>query len=51
MYIKKNSVVKAITVSALRKRMKKYFDEVCQSSEVLIIPRKKDEDACHYVYP
>lgn len=36
--------MKAITVSALRKGMKEYFDYVSQSREVIIVPRTREED-------
>lgn len=36
----------AVTISSLRSKMKKYFDTVSESLEVLIVPRNnKDEDA------
>jgi antitoxin YefM len=38
--------MRAITISALRAKMKSYFDFVSESLEVLIIPRNnRDEDA------
>lgn len=36
--------MKAITISTLRKDIKKHFDYVSKSMEVLIIPRSKEED-------
>jgi antitoxin YefM len=37
--------MKAITISTLRKSMKKHFDEVSKSSEVIIVPRTNEDDA------
>ncbi|NOQ75176.1 MAG: prevent-host-death protein [Crocinitomix sp.] len=34
--------MKAITISAFRKRLKEYFDFVTSSAEVIVIPRGKD---------
>ena len=36
--------MKAVTITALRSNMKAYFDEVSQSSEILIIPRNNQDD-------
>ena len=36
--------MRAITISALRKSMKKHFDYVSKSMEVLIVPRGKGGD-------
>lgn len=36
--------MKAVTISALRTNMKNYFDEVCATEDVLIIPRNNNED-------
>jgi antitoxin YefM len=44
-HLKKQFPMKAITISALRKGLKEYFDYVTQSMEVLIVPRNKDNDA------
>lgn len=37
--------MRAITISALRKHIKKHFDYVSKSMEVLIIPKGKENDA------
>lgn len=37
-------IMKAITISNLRSRIKYYFDTVINSSEILIIPRNNDEE-------
>jgi len=37
--------MKAVSISTLRKNIKDYFDEVSESSEMLIVSRNNDEDA------
>jgi antitoxin YefM len=37
--------MKALTITALRQRMKEHFDSVSKSLEVIIVSRKKEEDA------
>lgn len=36
--------MKAVTVSALRAKMKSYFDEVSKSLEIIIVPRNNEDD-------
>jgi antitoxin YefM len=37
--------MKAVSISTLRKNIKNYFDEVSESSEVLIVSRNNEDDA------
>lgn len=37
--------MKVITISKLRKNLKKHFDYVNKSSSVILVPRKKEEEA------
>ena len=37
--------MKALTISSLRKQLKAHFDAVSKSLEVIIVSRKKPEDA------
>ena len=37
--------MKAVSISTLRKNIKNYFDEVSESSEMLIVSRNNDENA------
>ncbi|MDP4699283.1 MAG: type II toxin-antitoxin system Phd/YefM family antitoxin [Saprospiraceae bacterium] len=37
--------MKAVTISTLRKEMKEYFDYVSKSMGVIILPRKKENEA------
>lgn len=45
-YIKmyKTIIMKAISISSLRAKMKYYFDSVSKSMEVIVIPRNNNED-------
>ena len=36
--------MRAITISQLRSNIKKYFDSVTQSLDILVIPRSNDDD-------
>jgi len=44
LYIK-SKTMRAITISTLRKNIKKHFDYVSKSMEVIIIPRSEEDDA------
>jgi len=37
--------MKAVSISTLRKNMKSYFDEIADSSEMLVVSRNDEEDA------
>lgn len=37
--------MKVVSISTLRKNIKNYFDEVSESSEILVVSRNTEEDA------
>lgn len=37
--------MKAVSISTLRKNIKSYFDEVSESSEMLVVSRNDEDDA------
>ena len=45
MSVQKTNIMRAVTITTLRKNIKTYFDEVSETSEVLIVPRNEGNDA------
>jgi len=37
--------MKALTISALRKNIKNYFDEVVDNQEIIVVPRGPEEES------